>query len=119
VEERARFAAAEAICANILVFGRKGMPSEVFTRGSGQLVNREPIIVDRNAVQAALTSAPAVTTGLEIVPWKPVRDVIALQLLSAIIESRREARISERIAPAATVIILECPNDPSQPHFDF
>jgi hypothetical protein len=119
VEERARFVATQARCANILIFGRKGMPSEVFTRGSGQLVIREPIIVDRNAVQAALPSAPAVTTCLEIVPWKPVRDVIALQLLPAIIQSRCEARISKKSAPATLVIILGGPNDSSPPHFEF
>jgi hypothetical protein len=119
MEDRARFAAAQARCANTLIFGRKGMPTEMFTRGSGQLVIREPIIVDRNVVQATLPSAPAVNTCLEIVPWKPVRDVIALQLLPAFIESRREAIISEKSAPTAPVIILGGPIDSSPLHFEF
>jgi hypothetical protein len=85
----------------------------MFTRGSGQLVIREPIIMETNVFQATITSAPPVNICLEIVPWKPVRDVIALQLLPAFFESRREAIISEKSAPAAPVIILGGPSDSS------
>jgi len=80
MEDCTHFAAAQARCANILIFGKKGLPNDVFVRATGQPVIREPIIVDRNALQVAASSAPAAPTGLEIVPWKPVRDVLALQV---------------------------------------
>lgn len=67
VEEHARLVAAQARCANILIFGRKGLPSDVFVRAADQRTIREPIVIDRNVIQtAALPTVPS--TGMEIVP---------------------------------------------------
>lgn len=57
---------------------------------------------------------PTAVTGLEIVPWKPVLDVLALQLLPAIVESRRDVKARSSAAPAEPVILLGAP-----PHFEF
>lgn len=57
---------------------------------------------------------PTAVTGLEIVPWKPVLDVLALQHLPAIVESRRDAKARSSAAPAEPVILLGAP-----PHFEF
>ena len=119
IEDRARFAAAQARCANILIFGRKGLPNDVFVRANDQSVIREPIIVDRSALQVAAPSTPATLTGLEIVPWKPVRDVLALQLWPAVIESRRMANASAKNVNAAPVIILGGPSDSNPSGFEF
>ena len=40
---------------------------------------------------------------MEIVPWKPILDVMALQLWPLILESRRQVRIEENTTP---VILL-------------
>lgn len=99
-EDRARFAAAQSRCANVLIFGRKGMPADVFTRASTSTAQPEPITIDKERYQSALTVIPApASTGLEIVPWKPVPHVIALQLLPAIIDSRRAAETQARSEP--------------------
>lgn len=63
---------------------------------------------------ALLQPAPAAVTGMEIVPWKPVLDVIALQLWPAIVQSRRQAKSSPSVAPSGPVILLGPP-----PQFEF
>jgi hypothetical protein len=50
VEDCAHFAAVQNRCANMLIFNRKDLPDDIFVR---------------------------VTAGLEIVPWKPVKDILA------------------------------------------
>lgn len=47
MEERAKFMAAQARCANVLVFGRKGLPSDRFIRGADLPAIRELVVVDR------------------------------------------------------------------------
>jgi len=104
LEERARFAAAQQCCANALIFKRKDLPDDVFVRGS---TSSAPIIIDRNAMQSALLQpAPAAVTGMEIVPWKPVFDVLALQLWPAVVKSRREANARATVVPSGPVILL-------------
>lgn len=69
VEEHASFAAAQARCAQILIFGRKGLPSEVFTRRTEQHAISKPIVISASALPAAAgPTPPAGLTGLEIVP---------------------------------------------------
>jgi len=112
LEERARFAAAQQCCANALIFKRKDLPDDVFVRGS---TSSAPIIIDRNAMQSALLQpAPAAVTGMEIVPWKPVFDVLALQLWPAVVKSRREANARATVVPSGPVILLGPP-----PQFEF
>lgn len=112
IEERARFAAAQSRCANILIFGRKGLPNDVFIRGSS---SAGPVVIDRSIIQSAAPQPVlAPTTGLEIVPWKLVKDAIALQLWPAIVQSRREAKAEPSITPSGPVILLEAP-----PRFEF
>lgn len=56
-----------------LIFGRKGMLADVFTRGSSLANQPEPVIIAREVLQPVLASAPTpAPTGLEIVPWKSV-----------------------------------------------
>jgi len=104
LEDHARFDAAQSRCANILIFGRKGMPADVFTRGSSSANQPEPVIIAREVLQPVLAAAPTpAPTSLEIVPWKPVPQVLALQLWPAIVESRSAA---EAQATSAPVILL-------------
>jgi len=98
----------------VLLLGRKDILTDVFTRASDRLAITEPIIVDRNAVQAALPRALVANHGLEIVPWKPVNDAIPLQMWTIFLESRRAAK------PASTALMLTQggPTDPSPPQFE-
>lgn len=50
VEDRAHFVAALNRCANMLILNTKDLPDDIFVRA---------------------------TAGLEIVPWKPLKDVLA------------------------------------------
>lgn len=95
-------AAAQSRCANYLIFSRKGLPADAFTRASTSAAPLEPIIIDRASFQSTLPTAPA-PPCLEIVPWKPVSHTLALQLLPAFIESRHAA---EAQAISAPVILL-------------
>jgi hypothetical protein len=119
VEERARFDAARTHCANVLIFGRKGLPNDVSVTARDQLTIREPIVVDRNDVQATLPVVLATSSGLEIVSWKPVHDALALQLWPEIVQSWRQARTWAANVSAPLVIILGGPSDsgPSQSAF--
>ena len=99
LEDRARFAADQSRCANVLIFGRKGLPSDVFVRASGSTAVHNPIVVDRSVIMSSL--APTVTTGLEIVPWNPVLDVLAPQLLPQVMDYCRTPR-----APAAPTPVV-------------
>ena len=56
---------------------------------------------------------------MKIVPWKPIRDVIALQLWPEIVQSRRIAKSSAKETPATPVIILGGPFNSSPPSFEF
>jgi hypothetical protein len=69
----------------------------VFAADNGDKNSFQPAIL-----QSSTNTSPA-RTGMDIVPWKPIPDVMALQLWPLIIESRRQARIAEQIAP---VILL-------------
>lgn len=55
------------------------MPADVFTRATRSGHSSEPMLIDRDVLQAVLPAAstPAIL-GLEIVPWKPVPHVMAL-----------------------------------------
>lgn len=68
LEEHARFAADQKCCANIMIFGRKGLPGDVFVRASAPSDLFEPIVINRIAVPPALLE-PIVSTSLEIIPW--------------------------------------------------
>lgn len=128
IEERAPFAVAQSRCANIPIFGMKDMPSDVFIRGSSSSHLPDPVVVDRDILQPIL-SAPTETqnaalTGLEIVLWKPIPHVLALQLWSAILESRKAA---EAQAKTTSVILLDdiprpqqqSPDDSGPSDFEF
>lgn len=110
VEEHARFVAAQARSAQILIFGRKGLPCEVFTRGAEQQSISNPIVISASALAAAAPPTSAGLTGLEIVPWRPIRDVIALELLPTVLECRRVAK-SLAETQATPVILLGGPSD--------
>ena len=110
VEDRARFAAAQKRCTNILIFNRKDMPDEVFHRASSSQANDNmgPIVIDRAVLQPSLnlsSPTPAIT-GMEIVPWKPVLPALALQLWPSVVASRRAACAQPR---SSSVIILPDP----------
>ena len=110
VEDRARFAAAQKRCTNILIFNRKDMPDEVFHRASFSQANDNmgPIVIDRAVLQPSLnlsSPTPAIT-GMEIVPWKPVLPALALQLWPSVVASRRAACAQPR---SSSVIILPDP----------
>jgi hypothetical protein len=98
------FAEQKSRCAQTLILGRKGLPADVFSRASSSTAPSEPIIIDREVLQPALLPVqdPA-PTGLEIVPWKPIPHVLALQLWPVIVESRRTAEAQSKSAP---VILL-------------
>jgi hypothetical protein len=109
IEERARFEAARTCCVNVLIFGRKGLPGDVFVRATGPAIGRSVsalgsrIVIPASTLQMPIAqSSTAASIGLEIVPWKPVRDVIALQLWPHIVECRRTPKV---IAEPAPVII--------------
>ena len=59
------------------------------------------------------------SSGLEIVPWKTIRDVIALQIWPEIVQSRCITKSSAKETPATPVIILSGPSDSSPPSFEF
>jgi hypothetical protein len=81
LEDHDRFAAEQSRCANILIFGRKGMLTDVFTRGSSSANRPKPVIIAKEVLQLVLaTTSASAPTNLEIVPWKPVPQVMALQL---------------------------------------
>lgn len=95
-DEHARFVAARNRCANVLIFGRKGLPSETFRRASGLQLDQPPMSMPNVITIPALSllepsasqsSSPAVT-GLEIVPWKPILDVMALKFLPWVLNCR-------------------------------
>lgn len=75
--------------------------------------------MDRNALQAAPPSTNATSTGLELVPWKPMCDVLELQFLPAVIESGHMVNVSAKKANAAPVIILGGPSNSSPSSFEF
>jgi hypothetical protein len=106
--KQACFAAAQARCANILIFGRKDHPTDVFIRGSSSV---NPIMIDRNIFQLA-TSQPIL--GLEIIPWKPIKVAIALQLWPAVDQALRTARAKVSNTPPRHAILLGAP-----PRFEF
>jgi hypothetical protein len=74
--------------------------------------NNNQNIIQSATIQPTSNTAPA-STGLEIVPWKPVLDVIALQLWPLIVESRRQARIAELTAPVIVLGDVECQQSPT------
>jgi len=55
-----------------------------------------PILIDRAVVQnqIAAPEAPYVPTGLEIVPWRPVLDALALQIWPDIVEATQRPQRS-------------------------
>jgi len=115
IEERAHFVAAQRSCANILIFNRKGLPNDTFIRATKSSVNREPIVIDRALVQHSAIVAPSTTsTGLEIIPWQPLRHELALQLWQVIVESHRQAK--SIAAPSLVIILLDiqCEQGPSE-----
>lgn len=55
-----------------------------------------PILIDRAVVQnqIAAPEAPYVPTGLEILPWRPVLDALALQICPDIVEATQRPQHS-------------------------
>jgi hypothetical protein len=107
---------------NILIFNTNSLLSDIFARAT---VTEGPIVVNKEAVQTALAALPSTAStpkGLEIVPWKPVPAVIALQLWPAVVASRQTAK-TRVLAPH--VILLPDPRDvqgsgdPSPMEFEF
>jgi hypothetical protein len=74
--------------------------------------NNNQNIIQSATIQPTSNTAPA-STGLEIVPWKPILDVIALQLWPLIVESRHQARIAELTAPVIVLGDVECQQSPT------
>lgn len=117
VEDRARFIALQAYCANISTFHRKGLPSTMNTGASSTLIMK-PICFERELIQAPIV------TGLEIVPWCPVHHAIALQLWPNIVAARRHAAHQQSDPAASQIIHLEHvshagPEDSSPVEFEF
>lgn len=102
-EERARFLAARSHCAITSPFHRKCLPGS--SQAGPSTILMQPILIDRNVMEEQNTESqiPA-PTGLEIVPWRPVLDVIALQLLPQVVEARQKIALS---APPPTLILGE------------
>lgn len=100
-QDRTRFIAAQSHCANIALFHRRGTPSGALP--GAQPIAIRPILVDRE-VRAPAPQAQAVT-GREIVPWRPIPHVIALQLWPDIVEARRRA-VRQKLATEVNVIQL-------------
>lgn len=92
MEECARFEAARNRCANVLIFGRKDLPGDVFVRATATAITwSSPIIIPALTLSApnAQSSSNAIT-GMEIVPWQLVRrDILALQLWPLIVDCHR------------------------------
>lgn len=65
MDDHARFAAAQSQCANILFFGRKGLPIDVFVRASTSetTVGQSPTVVDKSVLLGPNSSAPNATTA--------------------------------------------------------
>jgi len=63
-------------------------------------------VIDRALVQHSAIVAPSTTsTGLEIIPWQPLRHELALQLWQVIVESHRQAK--SIAAPSLVIILLD------------
>jgi hypothetical protein len=82
-EDRARFLAIQSQCATINTFHWKSLP------GSSQTGPSTIISIDRALVQDQ-TVGPQIPApiGLEIVPWHPVLDVIALQIWPEVVAAK-------------------------------
>lgn len=94
-----------------LNFWKEGLPDDVFIRGSSA---SNPSIIDREVLQAIQQPTPVPVIGLEIVPWKPVKDVIALQFLPIVLQCMQEAKKKLENAAPEPVILLGAP-----PRFEF
>jgi hypothetical protein len=102
------FLAAQSHCANIALFHRKGSPGGTEQgQGASPSVTIRPILIDSNAVPTpmALPNAGNPTIGFEIVPWKPVLHVMALQLWPHIVEARK--RTVPKETTSVNVLILD------------
>lgn len=97
-EDRARHLAIQSRCAKIGIFHRKSLPGSSIAGPSTIIM--QPICIDRALVQEQLPKP----TGLEIVPWRPVPDAIALQILPEVIAARRK---SVELPPPPVLIISE------------
>lgn len=92
------------------------VPGDTFVRATAPVVDQHPIVLSRSVIMASPTLAaldavpapPAATTSLEIVPWTPVLDVMALQLWPYVLESHCRLRAQKKAAP---VIILGGPQE--------
>lgn len=103
VTEQARFLAARSHCANMLIFNRKGLPDDIFIRAGELSAISRPVVVDISLIASAV-QCPA-SSGLEIVPWVPVKHALALQLLPAILECCQKA--PPQSVPASIIILLD------------
>jgi hypothetical protein len=87
-----------------------GLPGDVFVRVTGSAFDHSSsalgnhIVIPASILQEHVAqNSMTAPTGWEIVLWKPVRDVIALQLWPLIVESRRAPQPTTKATP---VIIL-------------
>lgn len=123
-EARARFAAMRSQCDNIVIFHRKGIPSNVPAPAH--------VIFQSAAVNNAENNTPV--SGSEITPWHPVLAAIALQCWPWFDNALRKARLRkmqlERKTTPPPVIIIDqdgivhsatptAPTIPGQLEFEF
>lgn len=83
------------------------MPSEAFVRVISEAQPVKPIVVDRRVFQSV--TRDHTPTGMEIVTWQSVTDVLALKFLPVFLHHCREAKILASIAPPPSVIFLGSP----------
>lgn len=95
-EDSLRFAAIQNHCATISLFHRKSLLGRS-KAGPSTIVMQlifidKALVTEQNSVteQYADTQIPA-PTGLEIVPWRPVLDALALQIWPDAVAARRKA----------------------------
>lgn len=97
MEEKARFIAAQKRCASILIIDRKGLPADVFSRGSSSSKPPTSIMIENSALLSTLPGSQR--TGWEIIPWKPILDVIALQMWPHVIARKAKTAVEKESAP--------------------
>ncbi|KAJ1255823.1 hypothetical protein BS78_K154700 [Paspalum vaginatum] len=104
VQSRARFIAARARSAQVLIFGRKELPDTFFRASSSQLLPDGPIVIPN-------LDFPQEPTGLEIVPWQLVLDAIALQIWPMVVDclhsgKRRKTDQLQNMQPITLSLLL-------------
>lgn len=110
MEDQACFAAAQSHCANLLIHNSNSLPGAAFTRAT---TDEGSIVINKEAIQSMLAalphSAPLPSTGMEIVPWKPVPAAIAWP------DAIASRQVAKSQVQDYSVIILPDPRDVQGP----